>query len=226
MRETFIATVSYQKCAKVKEEQLDPRSNPGVSTFIGRSGRGKSTVACKLTTLDPRVVYVSYAGWLSHTGIIREICFAIAGARPRSAQACFDLLQRGLADRQRMILVDEADRMNLKCLNVLRDIHDRCCVPIVLIGEEPLRGKLAQERRLISRICHEVIFEEVVPSDVAMFYSRSLDLELSSKMASDLAKHSQGDFRMVVRDAQRVERIMRANGLSGITEDLVREICK
>jgi hypothetical protein len=224
--EVFIPTFSFQKCLKVKEEQLGPKSDPGLSAFLGRSGRGKTTVAGKLTTLDARVVYVSYAGWLSHTGIIREICFAIAGARPRSAQLCFDLLERGLADKQRMILVDEADRMNLKCLNVLRDIHDRCRVPIVLIGEEPLRGKLAQERRLVSRICHEVIFEEVVPSDIAMFYSRSFDLELSTKMALDLAKHSQGDFRAVVRDGQRIERIMKASGFSEITDDLVREICR
>jgi hypothetical protein len=173
---------------KVKDEQLGPNSAPGITTAIGRSGRGKTTTWGKIATVDDRVAYVSYAGWLSHTGIIREICFSVAGARPRSAQACFELLERSLAEKQRMILVDESDRMSLKHLNVLRDLHDRCAVPIVLIGEELLRSKLAQERRLVSRICHEVIFEEVGRSDVALFYLRSLDLELSPRMASDLAK--------------------------------------
>ncbi|MFZ2446063.1 MAG: ATP-binding protein [Syntrophobacteraceae bacterium] len=226
MREVFVPTMSYQKCLSVKEEQLGQKVAPGISVFMGRSGRGKTTAALKLAAMDRQVCYVSYAGWHSPSGILREACFAVAGARPRAAQACFDLLERGLSDNQRMIMVDESDRMSLKHLNVLRDLHDRCCVPVILIGEEPLRGKLAQERRLISRISHEVLFEEVVPSDIAMFYTRSLDLEISSKMASELAKHSQGDFRMVIRDAQRVERVMRASGLTAITEELVREMCR
>jgi DNA transposition AAA+ family ATPase len=226
MDQTFIPTVNYQKCVRVKDEQLNPDTIPGISIFLGRSGRGKSTACKRIATLDPRVVLVSYAGWLSHTGLIRELAFAVGGARPKSAHSCFELLERGLAESRRILFIDESDRMSLKCLNVLRDIHDRTAVPLVLIGEEVLHGRLCLERRLISRICHEIIFEEVAVPDVAMFYQRALDLQVSTKMASCLARHAQGDFRMVVRDAQRIERVMRTSSLTSITDDLVEEVCR
>ncbi len=86
-----------------------------------------------------------------------------------------------------------------KGLNLLRDVHDRCRVPIVLIGEEPLKGKLSQERRLISRTSQELIFQPAGPADVTLFYRKNLNLALSPKMAVDLARHAQGDFRRSLR---------------------------
>ncbi len=44
-------------------------------------------------------------------------------------------------------------------------------------------------------------------------------------MAVDLARHAQGDFRLILKDALRIERTMKASGLAEITENLVREIC-
>ncbi len=197
-----------------------------MAIVLGQAGRGKTTACRRVVAMYDYVLYVSFAGWLSHTGIIREICFAAAGARPRATQACFDLLARSLSDSRRIILVDEADRLSLKGLNLLRDVHDRCCIPIVLIGEEPLKGKLAQERRLISRTSQELIFQPAGPADVTLFYRKNLNLAVSPKMAVDLARHAQGDFRLILKDALRVERTMKASGLAEITEDLVREICR
>lgn len=226
VKNVFVPTANYQKCQTVKDQLLEYRYGLDMAVLMGRAGRGKTTVALKLAAMDSRVVFVSYSGWLSHTGIVREICFAVAGTRPRATQACFELLEQSFSERRRLVLVDEADRMGLRCLNVLRDLHDRCGVAIVLVGEEPLRGKLAQERRLISRISQEVVFQEVTASDVALFYRRSLDLEISAKIACGLAKHAQGDFRLVMKCALHVERIMRASGLNEITDDVVAQVCR
>ena len=226
MRDQFIPTLNFERLLSLVKDLLSRTLGLEMAAVVARAGRGKTTAIRRIATTMEEVVYVSYTGWLSHAGMLREISFAVAGAKPRSTQACFELLERMLNESRRIIAVDEADRMSLRHLNVLRDLHDRCGTPIVLIGEEPLKGKLAQERRLISRISHELIFQPVAIADLVLFYRRNLGLDVSPKIASDLAKHSQGDFRLAVKDALRVERSMKASGLSEIKEDLVREVCK
>jgi len=226
MRDQFIPTINYQKLLALVADLLGRILGLEMATLIARAGSGKSVACRRIAAMNPLVILVSFAGWLSSAGILREIAFAVAGARPRSTQACFDLLERGLNDSRRLIMVDESDRMSLRHLNILRDLHDRLSVPIILVGEEVLRSKLCQERRLISRISHELVFQPVAAADVCLFYQRNLDLEVSTKAAGALTAHAQGDFRLVVKDALRIERSMKASGLSGITEDLVREICK
>jgi hypothetical protein len=226
VRDIFIPTANYQKLVSMITELLSRWLGLEMATLVARAGSGKTTALKRLAAMNPLVVLVSFAGWLTGGALLREICFGVAGARPRATQACFELLERTLADQRRVIVVDESDRMSLRHLNLLRDLHDRLCVPIVLAGEEPLRGKLAQERRLISRISHELVFQPVGPADLILFYQRNLELEISPKIAGDLARHSQGDFRSVVKDGLRIERLMKANGLSEVTEDLVREICR
>ncbi len=226
MRDQFILTQNFQKFQALIDELLSHQLGLEMAVVLGQAGRGKTTAARRIVTMNSRVIHVSYVGWLSHAGIIREICFAAAGSRPRATQACFDLLERSLNESRRVIMVDEADRMSLRHLNILRDLHDRCCVPIVLIGEEPLKGKLAQERRLISRTSQELVFQRVAAIDVIQFYRNNLGQDISGGIATDLARHSQGDFRLVVKDALRIERTMKASGLAQISEDLVREICK
>jgi len=89
-------------------------------------------------------------------------------------------------------MVDESDRMSIKHLNTLRDFHDVCKVPVVLIGEEPLQSKINAERRLMSRVAHDLRFEPVGAGDVSVYYKAALNLGLTQKHAGMLARASDG----------------------------------
>lgn len=224
MKDVFIPTKNYQRTEELVNELLDTSANVDLAVVCGRAGRGKTTAAQRITTINPRAAYVRWKEWLSPAGLVREIAFAVAGARAFSSSACADIIQEELTRNPRMLLVDEVDRVSLRHLNALRDIHDDCRIPILFIGEEKLRRKLSEERRLQSRVRAEILFEPVDQGDVVIFYRKSLDAAISPDTAVRLVRRAQGDFRLVVRDALRAERYMHASGV-GI-EDALAEVMR
>lgn len=225
MHEVFIPTQNFQAFSALCDDLLRTPLGLEMGCVIGPAGRGKTKAAERTAVMSPDTVYLRHQERLTHIGVIRELAFALAGARPSSAQHCFELIQTELAHHRRIIMVDEADRMSVRHLNTLRDIHDLCKVPVVMIGEEPLKAKLGQERRLSSRVAYEMRFEPIGVGDVRTFYKLALGQVLSPSHASLLARRSDGDFRLVVNDAIRLERAMKASGLSAVSDELLKEVC-
>ena len=150
----------------------------------------------------------------------------LGGVRPRMTSACYEVLKAELSGNHRVIIVDEADRLGLKHLNVLRDISDHFTIPVILVGEELLASKLRMERRLHSRLRNMVMFGPIGPSDVLYFYRKSLGQAITPEQSKKLARHAEGDFRLVIKDALMAERIMAATGLKQINDQVIDEICK
>ena len=103
-----------------------------------------------------------------------------------------------------------------------------CFAPFALPGNlgQQLESKLRQERRLISRLRSSLKFEAVGQMDIVVFYKESLDLAVPPEAAAKLARHAQGDFRGVVKDALMVEKIMKTSAEKTITEAIVEKACK
>ena len=226
MKDEFIPTQNYQKFQSLAAELLASTHGVELAAVTGRAGRGKSSAAEKLFATNPHTVYVLYKEDDSYGDLLREITFRLGGARPRIKQHCFEIINSELAKHRRLIMVDEADRMNMKLLNGLRNIHDITKAPIMLIGEDILRSKLANEQRLISRVRDILPFEPVGQPDVVIFYRKNLDLALTPEHAARLLRHCAGDFRAVMTDAVYLERIMKTSGLSVITDAVIEEVCK
>jgi DNA transposition AAA+ family ATPase len=222
----FINTKNYQRLQVLCDELLGACLGVEMAAIFGRAGRGKTTAAEKIYTSNSNTVYVLYHEAWPHTELLREITFRLCGTRPRFRQTCFEMIQTEIGNKRRIIMVDEADRMNLKCLNVLRNIHDVCKTPILLIGEEDLKNKLARERRLISRLRDTISFEAVCQADVVVWYRQALEQQLPPEYAIKLVRSAQGDFRNILTQALAAERIMKASGIEAITERVVDEICK
>lgn len=227
---TFVSTENYRRFEQLIRDVFVYFANLELAAVFGRAGRGKTTAARRIASINHSrtempVTYLTYEGWMSPVAVLREVTFRVTGSRPMTSMKCVNLLREELIKLRRVIVVDEADRMTVKHLNVLRDIHDTCGVPVVFVGEEELRGKLAEERRLISRISQELTFDQVTALDVVAFYKANLSVEVTPEQTAALAKHAEGDFRLVVKDALRVERALRASGLSDIPDDLVKGVC-
>lgn len=225
MKDVYVPTENFQKLQGLCEDLLRTPLGLEMGCVIGPAGRGKTSAAERIRVQSQNVVYIRYQERLTHIGIIREMAFALGGSRPRSTDACYDMILAELSRQRRIILVDEADRMSIRHLNTLRDFHDLMRVPVVLLGEEPLKTKIHQERRLMSRVAYEMRFDPVGAGDLAVFYRMALGLTLAPKHSGVLARQSDGDFRMVVNHAIQIERRMKASGMGDVTDELIREVC-
>lgn len=226
MKDVFISTVNYQKLKEICEALLETSFGLEMAKVVGRAGLGKTTSAERIVTQMPNVAYVCYDDLMSHVGLIREIAFVLGGLRPSRTDQCREIIMDELARQRRVILVDEADKMSSKHFNTLRTVlHDKCRVPIVLIGEESLTEKVSRERRLISRISKKLTFEPLSQPDVLVFFRTAMDTDLSPKQAAKIAKASGGDFRMLINKGLEMEQIRDASGLKAITEEIIDEVC-
>jgi len=226
MKNVFVPTQNYQRFTDACYEASDSPVGRGLVAATGLSDTGKTTAAQKFYSTNKSSIYCLYQEGWGLVELLREITFRMCGVRPRFRQQCFEELQYELASNRHLLLIDEVDRAPMKCLNMLRNLHDIFEIPIVLLGEESLKPKLARERRLSSRLRDIIEFKPVSQPDIMIFFRQALDIQLPEKLTVKLLQHAKGSFRNVVDLAVKAERIMKASGITTLTERIVDEICK
>lgn len=223
--DAFVQTRNVQAfdglCRELLETE-DLTSSIGVVT--GLAGRGKTFSARHFVAGHQEAVYVLFVDGFSLVDVLREVAFELSGVRPRMFRQCLDVVDRETARQRRLIVIDEADKMPHRYIEMLRALNERCSCPMVLVGEEPIVGMLQRERRLRSRVRQVVEFEPVAVADVVAFWRVAVGMEISPEVARLLWKRSEGDFRNVVRDAHALVRKMNASGLQVVTEEVVKSL--
>jgi len=169
-------------------------------------------------------VYVLYVDGMTIPQLAREICFEITGIRPRSFYDALIEIEKTTKYKKRLVIIDEADKMPKKHIEMLRGLNERCQVPIMLLGEEVITSKLSEERRLKSRVRKIVTFEPISVADVSTYYQASMGISLDPNVALALWKRSQGDFRIIVRDAYAIYRMLKANETTVVTMEMVQRL--
>lgn len=227
MKNVFIETANTRKFFDICDELADATSliGPSLAMITAPAGRGKSEAAKRYAT-DTNAVYIPPMNVRSPAMVLREIAFELAMIRPTRSESCLAIIAAEMAKERRLIIIDEADLLTLQILEMLRNINERYSCPIMLIGEDELKGKVASRRRIASRIRRKLEFTPVIQGDIAFFFKQSLDLKLDADVGQLILHHAKGDWRPVLTTAIGIERAMKASGITEITAELVREIIK
>lgn len=224
MKKIFVSTTNIQEfdgiCTELGEPEL---VGPSLALITGRAGRGK-TEAAKQFAINSSAAYVLMVPGMTPVMALRDIAFELSAIKPRTTDACLEIIESEMHKERRLILADEADLVPLKTLEMLRVVNERCGCPIVFIGEEDLAGKVASRRRIVSRIRRSMAFGPVTAADLSMFFSQSLEVKLSPPVVSLFHRHSKGDWRPAVTCAAAIDRAIKASDTNEISEDMAREI--
>ena len=225
MHKVFITTNNVNKCAEMCEEMQDPSSliGPSLATISGHAGRGKTEFARYFAT-NSSAIYIPPMNERSSLDVLKDITFELAKVKPGRKSLCFDVIATEMARDRRLILIDEADLLEIRTLEMLRNINERYACPVILIGEEGLKRKVLSRRRIASRIRRHVDFSPVIQPDVALFYRKALGVEISPAITGILHKQCAGDWRPLLVTAIAIERALHASGLTEITENLAKDI--
>ncbi len=227
MRNEFIETSNVSKFNAMCEELVDPESiiGPSLGTATGHAGRGKSESA-KHFAIQTNAVYLPPFNVRSPGMLLREITFELCQIKPGRIEACKNMIADEMAKERRLIIIDEADLLDFQVLEMIRNLNENLNCPIVLIGEEGLRGKLASRERLRSRVRRQVEFGPITQPDVMLYFKRALDQRISPEVAAAVHRHSKGDWRPVLTLAIGLERAMRASGINEITVELAKDVIR
>lgn len=225
MKECFLNTDNVTRFNDICTELEDRRSlmGPSLAMVTGPAGRGKSECA-KRYAVNSNAVYIPPMITTSPLTLLQEITIDLAKVRPGRMAGCLEVIEAEMNRIRRIVIIDEADLLPMKILEMLRNINERYACPVLLIGEDGLRSRIATRRRLSSRIRRSMDFGAVTQSDIVVFYRKSLEKNIDPAVAALIHRHSQGDWRPVLKIAADIERAVEASGLKTIPEDLVKAI--
>lgn len=169
---------------------------PGMATFYGPSGYGKTTAAVYATNKFQACHIQLQALWRPKT-MLQEIVTEL-GLRPgRTAPEMFNQAAAELARSGRPLLLDEADHLAQdKAIEVVRGLYEASGVPVILIGEELLPQKLMRWERVHGRMLDWVAAQPASIDDVghlAPIYAPGVSID------ADLREHLLASSRRSIR---------------------------
>ena len=133
-------------------------------------------------------------------------------------------------DYVKLIIVDEADRLNMITIEHLRDLYDRHGFGLVLIGMPGIEKRLARYAQLYSRIGFAHEFRTLSDEEMLFILEHhweQLGLKLSSSDFTDMeavsaiVRITRGNFRLLHRLFTQIRRIIDVNALTTVTREVV-----
>lgn len=227
MKNEFIETTNVHQSRAICDELVsdESRIGPSMAMITGPAGRGKSESAKKIAVdMMEDAVYIPPLNVRSPAMVLREICFELSMLRPHRSEACLEVIAQEMAKHRRLIMIDEADLLEMRVLEMIRNLNERYACPVLLIGEDELKSRVASRRRIHSRIRRSMEFGPVSQADIQVFFKRSIEKPIDGKSVTLIHRKSKGDWRPVLTIAAAIERAMKASGINEITEELVKHV--
>ncbi len=117
-----------------------------IGLIYGPAGIGKTCCAQAIRAEFPGSVYVlATQECRSATGLIRKIYAASRRKNRSKFTARYADLVETFCGGARMLIIDQAHRLQDRALETLMDLHDECELPILLIGTFALRKRVTDD---------------------------------------------------------------------------------
>ena len=135
--------------------------------------------------------------------------------------------EKRIGDPTRLIVVDEADRLKIVCLEQMRAIFDAGGIGLVLIGMPGIEKRMARYAQFYSRIGFVHEFRPLNISEMRRLLTKGWTPPgvtlpvLDSEAVTSVIRITGGNFRLFERLLTQVERIIEINALSQASKDVV-----
>lgn len=191
---------------------------PGMATFYGPSGFGKTSAAIYSTIKFQAITVQVKSVWTKKT-LCEAVLSEIGMAPEPTISRMVDQISQHLALTGAPLLIDEADYLVKRgMIEIVRDIYEGSGSPVVLIGEEVLPQKLRVWERVHGRILDWVAAQPGDLSDVghlARIYAPGL--ELSPDLRAKLLQASHGSIRRICVNLDRIREHAVVRGLTKVS---------
>lgn len=154
---------------------------PSIAVIYGGAGVGKTTAIKRYREINAYVwVVTSSPARGSLIAVLIDVMAAIQmrGLETRRPDQCSrDIIER-LSHTRSLLIVDEAQHLQVSALEELRAIHDAAGIGLCLSGNENVYAKLtggnrkAEFAQFFSRIGHRLALRTPAPEDVAAILAR------------------------------------------------------
>lgn len=210
--------VNVSICVSALEKAMKrPAHLPGIVTFTGPSGFGKSTAAAIASNRFDAVYVQAKSSWTrkaAHLAILKEMNIAPA----KTLYGMAEQVAEQLALSRKPLIVDECDFL-LKngTIEIVRDIYEASGAAIMLIGEEQLPARLRQWERFHGRILTFALAEPASMEDARSLCALYVhDVNIADDLLAKVHKQSKGSVRRICVNLEHIREEAADNGMSTV----------
>ncbi|WP_322895208.1 MULTISPECIES: ATP-binding protein [unclassified Yoonia] len=190
---------------------------PGMATFFGPSGFGKTFAAIHATNKFQAISVQVKSTWTKKK-LCQAILTEIGMPHRTTVSDMVDDISQHMAVHDQPLLIDEADFLvQRKMIEIVRDIHEGSGAPVILIGEELLPQKLREWERVHGRMLDWVAAEPGNMSDVkhlARLYVPQV--EIAPEVLDALLRASHGSIRRIRVNLDHILELSKKQGLQRV----------
>lgn len=205
-----------------------------IGVIFGPAGMGKSMVLRQYASTSKGVILIEADPGYTAKVLLQELCVRLGVKKTGNIHELSEECIQALTGTGWVVLVDEAELLPYRALEVLRRIHDRSGVALVLAGMPRLlinlKGSRGEYAQLYSRVGMALDIEahkaESEADDFNIILASLLgtavgtDYLSSPEVISAFRKHSKGNYRRLFKLARGVVRAS-AIGNQGISVNLI-----
>lgn len=198
-----------------------------IGVCVGRAGLGK-TVAVKKYTKDfqDSILIESDSGYTAKS-LLKEIHRRLGLSSKGSVYDLMDEVVRKLNQSGRLLIVDEAENLPYRALEITRRIHDKTGVGVLLIGRsillENLKGYNNQYDQLYSRVKYTKIIDRLLIQDVIKILE---SIGQDTKLAEIYLLYSDGNTRRLEHLISHSLSVAKFNRKAMVDETVIKQTSK
>ena len=198
-----------------------------IGVCVGRAGLGK-TVAVKKYAKEflDSILIESDSGYTAKS-LLKEIHRRLGLSGKGSVYDLMDEVVRKLNQSGRLLIVDEAENLPYRALEITRRIHDKTGVGVLLIGRsillENLKGYNNQYDQLYSRVKYTKIIDRLLIQDVIKILE---SIGQDTKLAETYLLYSDGNTRRLEHLISHSISVAKFNRKAMVDETVIKQTSK
>ncbi|WP_235893713.1 AAA family ATPase [Limnobaculum xujianqingii] len=216
----FVPTVTARRALEViRMAHLDGEIN----VIYGDAGMGKTMIMRQYAAENRDAVLIEADPGYTARVVLEELCSKLGLNRRGNIHELSDSCVNALRDSGRLLLIDEAENLPYRALEMIRRIHDKAGIGVVLAGMPRLiinlKGKRGEYKQLYSRVAFALPLGDVLPrNDINDIAVSVLPDAAEPAVSDELFNASRGNARRLFKLLRGVHRHSLISGETVSTE--------
>ncbi|MFI3300455.1 MAG: ATP-binding protein [Candidatus Gastranaerophilales bacterium] len=218
MKRVFVKTKNIKSFIAVATRLKNIQGNlPKMGLIYGEPGLGKTNAILWWAIQQDAILLTAKNGMTARwflSDLVSEL-----GETPLY-QRCdlFEQAVKKLIEKPRMLIVDEIDYLAGKdaAIETIRDLHDRCGIPVLMIGMDNADKKLSRCKHFFDRIVEIFRFTSFDFDDVKDIVNQLSEVKIDDEVI-EIIHQKANRFRQIVKLILKIENFALTNDYEVIT---------
>ncbi|EMB3124646.1 AAA family ATPase [Salmonella enterica] len=183
-----------------------------ICVLYGAAGLGKTMILKEYSRRDSNVIFIEADPGFTARTLLEELCGRLRLSKNGNIHALIEACVEKLKDSGRLLVIDEAELLPYRALEVIRRLHDKAGIGVVLAGMPRLivnlKGKRGEYAQLYSRVALALDLGNALARQDFDQIAVDLMPEAEDRKISDaLYEQSKGNARRLFKMARGVYRM-------------------